>query len=76
MARPPQYQYPENDTFAVTKVKDALKELSPEARAYIMAWLVKFFTDTGGMFSPQVTQERRKITLDGESFWLVKIRTK
>ena len=80
MARPPQYQYPENDSFAVAKVKDAIKdaikELSPEARAYVMAWLVKFYNDTGGMFSPQVSQERRKISLDSETFWLVKIRTK
>jgi hypothetical protein len=37
-----------------------------------MAWLVKFYNDTGGMFSPQVTQERRKVVIDGESFWLVK----
>lgn len=73
MARPPQYSYPENDSFAVSKVKDALKELSPEARAYVMAWLVKFYNDTGGMFSPQVTQERRKVVIDGESFWLVKM---
>jgi len=74
MARPPQYAYPENDSLAVAKVKQALKELSPEARANVMAWLVKYFNDTGGMFSPQVTQERRKVTIDGDSFWLVKIR--
>jgi hypothetical protein len=39
-----------------------------------MAWLVKFYNDAGGMFSPQVTQERRKVTIDGEVFWLVKMR--
>ena len=76
MARPPQYAYPENDSIAVAKVKGLLKELSPEGRAFVLAWLVKFFNDSGGMFSPQVTQERRKISLDGESFWLVKIPKK
>jgi hypothetical protein len=76
MARPPQFTYAENDSLAVAKAKQVLKELTPEARAYVMAWLVKFYTDTGGMFSPQVTQHRKRITLDGEVFWLVRIPTK
>ena len=76
MVRPPQYQYPEHDSLAVAKAKQVLKELSPENRSYILAWLVKFYNDAGGMFSPQVTQERRQVTIDGENFWLVKIRSR
>jgi hypothetical protein len=73
MARPPQFPMSEPDSLAVAKVKAALKELSPEARAYLMAWLVKFYNDTGSMFSPSITQERRRVTIDDQTFWLVKI---
>ena len=74
MARPPQFQYPESDSLAVAQVKQHLKELSPEARAYVTAWLVKYYGDNGGMFSPSVsTQQRRRVVIDGEAFWLVKI---
>ena len=76
MARPPQFRYPEKDSMAVAKAKQVLKELSPEARAYVMAWFVKYFNDSGGMFSPQITQERRKVTIDSSAYWLVKIPTK
>jgi len=76
MARPPQFTYPENDSLAVAKVKDTIKEPSPEARAFVLAWMVKYYTDSGGMFSPQVTQERRRVTIDGQTFWLVKVPTK
>lgn len=61
---------------AVTKAKQVLNELSPDARAYIMAWLVKYFNDHGGTFSPQIMQERRKVTIDSTVYWLVKIPTK
>jgi hypothetical protein len=56
---------------AVAKVKESLKQLSPEGRAFVMAWLVKFYNDTGIMYSPSITQERRRVTIDGETFWLV-----
>ena len=46
---------------------------APEARAYVMAWLVKYFNDSRGMFSPQITQERRKVTIDATAYWLVKV---
>jgi cytochrome oxidase assembly protein ShyY1 len=46
---------------------------SPEGRAYVTAWLVKHFNDSGGMFSPHITQERRKVTIDNETFWLVRL---
>jgi hypothetical protein len=38
-----------------------------------MAWLVKYFNDSRGMFSPQITQERRKVTIDATAYWLVKV---
>lgn len=60
MARPHLFRYGESDSMAVAKVKQLLKELSPEAPAYVMAWLVKHFNDRGDMFSPQITQKRRK----------------
>lgn len=73
MARPPQFSYPETDSFGVAKVKEAIKELSPEARAYVMAWLIKFYNDSGAMFSPSVAQRRKRVTLEEETFWLVKV---
>jgi hypothetical protein len=37
-----------------------------------MAWLVKFYNDTGMMFSPSVsTSERRRVVIDGIEYWLV-----
>jgi len=73
MARPPQFTYPEHDSLAVAKVKEALKQLTPESRAFVMAWLVKFYRDDGQMFSPQITQRRKRVTIDETTFWLVKI---
>jgi hypothetical protein len=70
MARPPRFPLSEPDSLAVAKVKMALKELSPEGRAFVIAWLLKFYGDNGSMFSPSITQERRRVTIDGEEFWL------
>ena len=61
---------------AVTRVKTAIKELSPEARAFVIAWLVKYYGDNGSMFSPSITQERRRVTIDGQHYWLVRVPTK
>jgi hypothetical protein len=77
MARPRQFQYPESDSLAVAKVKAALKELSPQGRAFVLAGLAKFYRDDGQMFSPSVsTSERRRVVIDSETFWLVKVPTK
>ena len=76
MARPPQYPVSEGDSLAVARAKATLKELSPEGRAHILKWLAKFFNDSGMMFSPSITRERRRVTIDGETFWLVKATTK
>ena len=61
---------------AVAKAKQMLKELSPDARAYVMAWLVKYFNDSSAIFSPQITQECRKVTIDSTAYRLVKIPMK
>lgn len=58
MARPPQFPLSEPDSLAVARVKSALKELSPEGRAYVMAWFVKFYRDDGMMYSPSVELTR------------------
>ena len=72
MARPPQFPMSEPDSMAVTRVKTAVKELSPEARAFVIAWIVKFYGDNGMMFSPSITQERLRVTIDGKNYSLVK----
>jgi hypothetical protein len=61
----------EPDSLAVARVKESIKELSPEGRAHVLKWLAKFYNDTGMMFSPSITQERRRVAIDGETFWLV-----
>jgi hypothetical protein len=77
MVRPPQFALSEPDSLAVAKAKTALKELSPEGRAFVLAWLTKFYRDDGQMFSPSVsTSERRRVVIDSETFWLVKVPTK
>ena len=54
-------------------LKASLKQLSPEGRAYVMKWLVKFYNDTGSMFFPSYTNRRKQVTLDDQAFWLVEI---
>jgi hypothetical protein len=77
MVRPPQFPLSEPDSLAVAKVKNGLKQLSPEGRAFVLAWLTKFYRDDGQMFSPSVsTSERRRVVIDSEAFWLVKVPTK
>ena len=60
----------------VAKAKALPKELSPEGRAFIMAWLVKFYADNGMMYSPTITQQRKRVTIDDVAYWLVKVPTK
>ena len=70
------YPLPEHDSIAVANVKESIKELSPEGRAHVLKWLAKFFNDSGMMYSPSITQERRRVTIDGETFWLVAVPKK
>jgi hypothetical protein len=77
MIRPPQFPLSEPDSLAVAAVKAAIKQLSPQGRAFVLAWLTKFYRDDGQMFSPSVsTSERRRVVIDSETFWLVRVPTK
>ena len=64
MARRPGFEPSDGESLAVSRIKGILKEASPETRAHILKWLAKYYNDSGGMFSPQITQERRKVTID------------
>jgi hypothetical protein len=46
----------EGDSFALTRIKEEVKALDPETRVFLMRWLVKYYADTGMMFSPTITQ--------------------
>lgn len=76
MVRRPGYEPADGDSMAVARLKATLKEASPETRAHILKWLAKFYSDSGAMYSPSVSQERRRITIDGEVFWLLKTPTR
>ncbi len=68
MARPPQFERPDPSL-----VKESLKRLDPHDRARLLAWLLIYFEDDGAMFSPQIRRRRKRITLDGVEYWLVRI---
>jgi hypothetical protein len=54
--------------------KTALKRLDAGHRAYLLAWLCKYFGDSGEIFSPQISAaRRRRIMLDGIEYWLVRV---
>jgi hypothetical protein len=43
-------------------------------RAYLLAWLCKYFGDNGEIFSPLISAAgRRRIVLDGIEYWLVRV---
>jgi hypothetical protein len=73
MARPPQYERDPDLTRDATAVKAAIKRLTPEDRAQLLAWLLLYYQDSGMMFSPQISQRRRRVTLDGIEYWLAEI---
>ena len=73
MARPPQYDRHEEPWDDAQAVRAAIKRLSPEARAYLIQWLLKYYDDSGGMFSPQISRGRRRLALDGIEYSLVKL---
>lgn len=76
MARPPQYQRDEDVTRDVTAVKAAIKRLDPKDRARLLVWLALYYDDDGMMFSPQISRRRKRVTIDEEVFWLVRMPTK
>lgn len=73
MARPPQYDRPGDPTRDITAVKVAIKHLTPNDRAYLIAWLLLYYQDDGAMFSPKVSRRRDRITLNGTDFWLTRV---
>jgi hypothetical protein len=74
MARPPQFAYDQDDPASVAAVKAMAKRLSPEDRANLMAWLALYYDDRGEMFSTQTSRRRKRIVLEGEEFWLLRVR--
>jgi desulfoferrodoxin (superoxide reductase-like protein) len=58
MARPPQFERPEDFTRDVTAVKAAIKHLKPNDRAHLIAWMLLYYRDDGARFSPQIGRRR------------------
>ena len=57
----------------VDGAKAALKRLGDRERAFLTAWLCKYFSDEEAMLSPQISKQRRTIVIDGIEFWLVPV---
>jgi hypothetical protein len=62
----------ERDRRDIDGAKKALKRLGDEERAFVLAWLCKFFNDDGVMFSPQIARQRRTVVIDDIEYWLVR----
>ena len=73
MARPPEFERPDDPTRDATAVRVAIKHLAPEDRARLIAWLLLYYDDRGMMFSQQISRRRSRITLDGTEFWLARV---
>ena len=77
MARRPGFEVGEGDSLVVNRVKTILKESSPETRAHILKWLVKYYGDGGDLFSPALSKlQREQVTIGGQTFWLVRASKK
>lgn len=42
-------------------------------RAWLLAWMLLYYRDDGGMYSPQLSRRRDRITLNGTEFWLARV---
>jgi hypothetical protein len=73
MARPPQYERRDEPWGDGQAIRAAVKRLSPEDRARLLAWLCLYYRDDGAMFSPQISRRRQRIALDGVEYWLVRV---
>ena len=73
MARPPQYSHGDDDLISAEAVRAMLKQLDEPGRAFILSWLCTYFQDNGAMFSPQISRQRDRITLNGVEYWLVRV---
>ena len=61
----------ERERADVDAAKRTLKHLGDRERTFVLKWLCKFFDDSGRMFSPQISAQRRTIVIDGVEYWLV-----
>jgi hypothetical protein len=68
MARPPQFE--QSDPVLI---KESVKRLEPQDRARLLAWLLLYFNDDGGLYSPQISRRRQRITLDSVQYWLARV---
>lgn len=41
--------------------------------AHLLAWLLIYYQDDGAMFSPQISRRRKRITIGGVEYWLVRV---
>jgi hypothetical protein len=73
MARPPQYASPDEPWGDAQAVRAAIKRLSPQDRARVLAWLCLYYRDDGDMFSQQISRRRQRIVLEGVEYWLVRV---
>ena len=73
MARPPQYERHEEPWGQPEAVRAAIKRLSPDDRARVLQWLALYYDDAGTMFSPQISRRRKRVTIEGVEYWLVRI---
>lgn len=75
MARPPLFSYDREDDLPVSAaaVKAMAKRLDEAGRALLLAWLCMYYEDDGKMFSAQISRRRKRISLDGVEYWLVRV---
>jgi hypothetical protein len=76
MSRPPQWDRASDDEDRLeesTPVRVALKRMSSEGRAYVLAWLCTHYKDNGGRFDGASRERRRRVTIDGVDYWLVRV---
>ena len=74
MARPPQFNHDDDLPVSAATVKAMVKRLDPAGRALLLVWLCMYYQDDGAMFSPpQISRRRKRITLDGVEYWLVRV---
>lgn len=69
-------RYLEERRQRVLMLQDALAKLDSVQCAYLIRWLVKHFNDDGLAARLPGREQRRRMTLDGEEYWLVRIPPK
>jgi hypothetical protein len=74
MSRPPQYRNDDDLPPTFVQIKATIKQMRPEDRATLLAWLALYYDDRGELFSPQIRKQRERVTIGGREFWLVRVR--